>query len=673
MSTKIALDQVNIDAVSLDDFTTVQAAVDSGASVLLASAGTYNLSEVTGTRVHIKGAGKGLTKFVLSTTGTETMFDVAHLTLEDCTLDDNGRSGIDKTSGSTVAVFLCETNEQFIAKNVEFITDRSVVFNNGTLSSDQLVIVQDCSLTRKTAPITSEVDTMNLFTLSSTRRIFIKRLEVEDVLARSVVNASYTQATSHSHEPAIAIVEGCSFEYVRQLNIANECKVLFFQGYATKIDTNVFTDCFGRNIDVLSNYVSADPLGNLYRSHIVNNTISFTTARQAVTGALNDEPGCIYCRYGDVVIENNHLDFSQSLLSSNIYGAINVRHGYKSAVIASNTIISPIANGILADISDAIVTDEISVRIKDNTILNASNSSRVPIKVANNDNTLGKIFDYTAITGNLVEYASSEFIEIEQQPAVAEEFGFKTMVIKDNFNKTFGTWDDVDFKNFPEYLEAPKANVTIQVDTGGTNTGGIITDAVKAMDAMSKYNCKSLTVQIEPSVLTDITISGPEAYTPMSQTTIIDGSNGTARFKFVAAETDQTNISFTLDNNILVLDDIRCESANAAGTTTALVRLSGTGDCAIIDGEYQYAEILVDTRGPNVSLLGCAVNDIDKGGTGAVAFVFNTSRITPKVTFENLTGSNVTELYNCASPAFIAYENLTGVPTTGTKTFTVVV
>jgi len=665
-----------------DDTAAVQAAITAASGgVVYAPEGTYRVSEVTETVANIVGAGAGNTTFLLGTGGTESLFIINSLSIESCTLDDNARASIDKTSGSTAAAYLCETDTVFKLSGVELLTDRSVVLQNGAMTSDQLVVVEDCSLTRKTAPVANETDAMNLFTLSNTQRIFFDKVTVSDVICRSVINGSYTQTSSHTHEKATAVVTNCSFENARLVDVAEEFKALFFQGYATIVNNNIFTDCFGRCIDVLSNYNSVstgpsvgDPFGNIYRSHVTNNTISFTTARQNDLGSAFNEPGCIYCRYGDVVIEGNHLDFTELLLTSTVYSAIVVRHGYKSCVIKNNTIIGPKANGILADISHAITTDECAVWIHDNIILNAIEAARTPIKVANNDATNGKIIDYVSIQNNACEYISSTFIEIEQAPTVSVAFGFKAMVINGNFNKTFEAWDDINFKNFPEYLDAPKADVVVSVDPNGLNKLGVLTDPVQALDTMTKFNCRSLTIQVDPAATADITITGPEAYLPKSRSTIIDGKNaGGFRFKFVSVQADTTNISFTLDNNILLLDDIRVESEDNVATDTVLVRLSGTGDCAVKDGEYQWAKIGFDTRGPNLSIKDSVTNDIDKGGVGAIVFSLNTGTSTPKITVDGISGANVTELYNFDSPVVFTHQGTSVGTTAGTKTYTVVV
>ena len=55
------------------------------------------------------------------------------------------------------------------------------------------------------------------------------------------------------------------------------------------------------------------------------------------------------------------------------------------------------------------------------------------------------------------------------------------MVIENNFNMAFNSYDAIELFNFPEYLTAYKLSITINVDPGGINEAGVfrrMTDAL---------------------------------------------------------------------------------------------------------------------------------------------------------------------------------------------------
>ena len=86
----------------------------------------------------------------------------------------------------------------------------------------------------------------------------------------------------------------------------------------------------------------------------------------------------------------NHLPLAKEVLQEVIPSSEN------------NIILNPIAFGINADISDQIATDEASVWILNNTILNAANSSRPPIYV--NNSAVTKTLKQRVIKDNVYDY-----------------------------------------------------------------------------------------------------------------------------------------------------------------------------------------------------------------------------------------------------------------------------
>ena len=651
-----------------DDTAAFQAAVSAAAGApIYVPAGVYLASNVTGLAASFRGDGIGESVVQLATDSTAFVFDIGELSIEALTISDRGRPAMNHTGSA--GVFLFDCLEKFRAENCAFLTDRSVLRQVPT-TLDSWTIVKNCSVSRVNSPIVGEEDDMDIFVCNSAF-VHFDGLNAQELVARSVINTTQTQTTNGTMNPVVACVENCRFDYVHNSGTNNEVKVIFVQGYTSTISNNTFTDCFGRHIDVLGNLSSGSTQGVFQPNTIVGNKVGYTTARQSATGSNNDEAGSIYCRYAEATVIGNVLDYTNLTLSSASYNAIAVRHGYKNALIEGNTIIAAKAHGIEVDISDSVDTDQCAVSIVGNNV-NSIRSGRLPISVANN--SAAKVFSSVVVRENTITYApQSTGIVLEVSPARATSFCFESVVIEGNWNLTFNSLDLVDFQAFPINLYAPNTNLTITVNPAGSNAAGIITSLSDALTSASRYFCKALTIQLDASVTTTQTLTGPRSIDFAPQTTTIDGDNGASgRIRFYTAGAQQTNLaSANLETNQVIFDGCIFES-DSGSSTTALLQATGYGELICNGCSFQFGEYAVDTRGPDVSINGGTINNINLGTSSLNGIFYAQANRLVSLMIQDTTGASNNRLYNLATPAVLMHENISVGTTAGIKTFTLV-
>lgn len=655
------------DGVSINTLKLQQAIIAAGTRPLSFGPGTFLTGTVTSTNANLIASSKENTNIILSDTGTETLFNIDNIEVKNITISDNGRSSMDHTANPDV--FLFRSKDRIKFENCSFKTDRAILAQTAT-ETDSYVIVKSCTIERVTTALSNENDTTNIFSGNGAEYIHFENVHWRNLVGRSVANFEYNTLTTGLSEPVIAVLENCVIDLFRLTNISNELKAVFFQGYQTKINTNSFVDVFGRHIDILGNNQSSEARGVFNACTVFNNRISYTTTNNSIIGYNNDEAGSIYVRYGDCNVTGNTLDFTNTNFTSNLFDSISVRHGYKKAVVNNNTIIKPLAYGIRSDISDQIDTTDISVSIYDNTIKDATNSSRKPIYISNNSST--KIFDYISIENNDIEYSqSSQAIQITGSTR-SSSFIADQIVIRSNYNKSFDSTDNVDFKMFPEKLTATLTDVVVEVYPSGNNGEGVINSLTDALLCISKYNCKKLTISLDSNVTTTQTVTGPVSYIQLAKQVIIEGDNSFAgRIRFYTAGTQQTNVSITLQNNEISFNSCIFNGEDAV-STTALVQLNGTGYCYINTPTVQYGEYFVFTSGPNFSITGGTINDIDRGNATFNAIMGFNSKTLAKGYIKDSTGSSNNRLYYAYTPALIMHQNISLGTTAGTKTFTTI-
>lgn len=632
-------------------------------------AGHYRISQAVATSAWIVGDGRGKTFLELATDGDDVLLTADSIRLENLTVSDRGRASMDHTANAAVFLFNCENG--FYGDNVEFITDRSVLNQLGTAASAYCVL-NGGSVTRHTAGIASEEDSMNLFTLDSVPFVRIDGLKTNDVLARSVINASFTQTAAGVEQPAIAIVENCEFDLMRRTSALEEVKAIFLQGYQSKVKTNFFRDVFGRHIDILGNYDTAVSRGVNYTSEVAFNVVRYTTTNAGVTGYNNDQPGSIYCRYADVDVHDNDQDFSNLNLTSNIFNAIAVRHGFRKATVRNNKIINPKANGIQADLSDQIDTADCALDILFNDIRDHQNGSRNAIYVANGAAT--KIYDSVAVKGNTIESSDAYSIKIDCPAARASAYIADKMEIDGNWHINQSSFDTVDMQGYAEYLTGKNLAVAVTVDPAGANALGVVTSLSEAMAMLGKWAVDQITVQLHASVATVQTFTAAAIDTLKSRKNIVAGNNGAGgRIRIYRSGAIQIGWQFNLKDSELILDECVINSDSVTSTTTLLLA-GGTGRVTLQDCESQYGEALVGTSGPDVSVIGGTADDFNLGSSAQRGLVLVTYAAdgVPRCMVRDTTGANNTNLFNLQSPAFAAYQNISVGTTTTVKTMTVI-
>jgi hypothetical protein len=657
------------DGITNDTTAFTNAISAAAGAIIYVPEGTYRISSVTGTSAYFCGSSAEKSVIELAATGTESIFQVDELRLENLGFSDRGRVGMNHTSNPNVFLFVC--TDAFRADNCVFLTDRNVLSQTPTANAKWTIVTQS-TVARVNPPIVSEEESLDIFAiLTGVPYIYFDGVAFNELVARSAINATYLQTVVGEMKPVVALVENCRFDYIHNSGTNAEVKAIFLQGYTSAVRNNTFTDCFGRHIDVLGNNDTNLSKGVLQPNIIEGNKIGYTTARQAATGAGNDEPGSIYCRYADVTIIGNLLDFTNLLLSSASYVGIAVRHGYKNALVTGNTIISAKAYGILADISDQIETDQCAVSIINNNV-NSIRSGRLPIAVANNSPT--KTFSNVVVRDNTITYTfTTEGINLFSDPARASSFAFENVVIEGNWNLSFNSLDAVQFNAFPQSVYAPNTAITITVNPAGTNISGVITSLSDAVSRLSTYACKQLTIQLDAAVTTTQTLTGPISINLLPTTTTIVGDNGlSGRIRFYSAGTAQDSVTVAnLENNQIVFNGCIFES-DSGTSTTALIKAQGYGNVVCLSCNFRYGEFAIDTRGPNVSVQGGTIDDINLGSSGARSIFYVQANQLVSLMIEDTTGANNTRLYNLVTPAVLMYENISVGTTAGIKNFTLV-
>ena len=245
--------------------------------------------------------------------------------------------------------------------------------------------------------------------------------------------------------------------------------------------------------------------------------------------------------------------------------------------------------------------------------------------------------------------------------------------IEGNWNTSFDSLDKVDFQGFPQSLNAPNSDVTIMVNPGGSNSLGVITSLTDALDRVETYRCGSLTIQLAAAVTTTQTVTGPYTLAPILPDLVtIDGNNGASgRIRFHAAGTQQSNLVVTLSGKRIVFDGCIFNSDSGV-STTALVFAQGYGDLIFDTCTFQYGEYAIDTRGPNVSVEGGTINNINLGASSLNAVFYANAENLVTISVHNTTGANNNRLYNFDSPVLLIHEGISLGVTTGIKTFSVV-
>ena len=634
------------------------------------AAGYYRISDVTASKAHLVGDGIDLTYLELYAEDDSVLLTADFIRLENMTVSDRGRASMDHTGNSGVYLFDCV--DGFYSDNVKYITDRSVVNQSGS-SSSAYCVVNGGSVERYTSSLTAgEEDAMNLFTIDSVPFVRFDGLKSKDVLARSIINATYLHAAADVFQPAIAIVENCVFDLVRRTSALAEVKAIFLQGYQSKVKTNFFRDVFGRHIDILGNYDTAVSRGVNYTSEVAFNVVRYTTTNAGVTGYNNDQPGSIYCRYADVDVHDNDQDFSNLNLTSNIFNAIAVRHGFRKATVRNNKIINPKANGIQADLSDQIDTADCALDILFNDIRGHQNVSRNAIYVANGAAT--KIYDSVAVKGNTIESSDAYSIKIDCPAARASAYIADKMEIDGNWHINQNSFDTVEMQGYAEYLTGKNLAVAVTVDPAGANALGVVTLLSDAMAMLGKWAVDQITVQLDASVATVQTFTASAIDTLKSRKNIISGNNGAGgRIRIYMGGATQIGWQFNLKDSELILDECVINSDSGTSTTTLLLA-GGTGRVTLRDCESQYGEALVGTSGPDVSVIGGTADDFNLGSSAQRGIVLVTSAAdgVPRCMVRDTTGANNTNLFNLQSPAFAAYQNISVGTTTTVKTMTVI-
>jgi hypothetical protein len=283
-----------------------------------------------------------------------------------------------------------------------------------------------------------------------------------------------------------------------------------------------------------------------------------------------------------------------------------------------------------------------------------------------------KIYDQVVIENNSIDSTDPVGILIDGS-ARAASFAFDSMVIENNWHKNVNSYDTVQFNSFPEYLTASRLTVSILVNPAGVNEDGVLTSLADAMSTTAKYKCQYLNIALDPAVTTTQTLTGPRNYDLTPVVTTIDGDNGASgRIRFYTAGTSQQNLSLiNLEGNQIIFDG--CIFNSDSGTsTTALIFGSGYGQIIAKDCTFQYGEYAVDTRGPDVSIRGGTIDDINLGNAGNRAIINVSSDRFVKCDIKDTTGANNTRLYYCVTPALFAYENISVGTTAGVKNFTLV-
>ena len=473
-----------------DDSFAVQAALfAAGGAPIFFPRGRYRMTAVAGTSAHFVGEGASESLIELSSDGTDSIFEIDQIHMEGLGFSDRGRASMDHTENSDV--FLFECTDAFQAENCIFLTDRSVLSQIPTALS-KWTIVRNCVVARVNEPVAGEADRMNLFACApGVPFIHFDNLVAKELAARSVANATYTHLAGHQVEEATAVVENCRFEYIHNSDDLQEVKVIFLQGYKSTVAGNTFIDCFGRHIDLLGNFHSGSAVGIHRLNQAIENRIRYSMKRQTATGSGNDEAGSIYCRYADVRIAGNHLDFSNLRLSSAGYNGISVRHGYRSAYIERNEVIAAKAHAIEADISDSIDTDDAAVEIVGNSVSSAR-STRLPISIANNSKK--KLFASVELRDNSIDYPfGATAIVFDRRATRMSPFGMKYVHVEGNRNVASGSLDAVDFKVLPKDLFAPNTDVRIRIDPAALNTGLPDASLDAVVEQARHYRCRSVT------------------------------------------------------------------------------------------------------------------------------------------------------------------------------------
>jgi len=476
------------DGVS-DDTKAVQAAVLAAKGYPIHfPEGKYRLSAIVGKSIQLVGDGAHKTIIELLTGGTDSLLRTDELQIEGIGFSDRGRSLMDHRASPDVYLFECKS--AFRAENCVFLTDRSVLLQT-PLNNAKWTIVKNCVVERVNTPLTDEEDRINVFTCQvGVPFVHFDNLLANALVARSVINATYQDTAGMTSNTVSATVENCHFDYIHNSDGNREVKVVFLQGYSGHVANNKFTDCFGRHIDLLGSFHRGSA-GLVRRpNEAVGNDVRYSHKRRNAQGSSNDEAGSIYCRYADVIISQNRLDFSNLRLSSAGYNAIAVRHGYESATIKRNIVIGAKAHAIAADISDAVDTDNCALAIIANQ-LNSVRSTRLPISIANNSKT--KMFSSVEIRDNLIDYApASTGIVFESGPERISPFAVKNAHIEDNRNQAFASLDEVSFNGFPFSLDAPNIEVKIRISLRDQRGRWPRTAIEEVIKRSISYKCKSV-------------------------------------------------------------------------------------------------------------------------------------------------------------------------------------
>jgi hypothetical protein len=636
---------------------------------IYAPKGTYLVEGATASHpIIISGDGPDLTVFKLANSGLNPLFEAPIVHVEYATVTDAGRASLDHTQ--VIAAFLIKCTNGLKLDNCAIVTDYAVS-NQNPVSGYSYAVVQDSTLRRHNAPLPNEAAELNLFVGFGVQRVSFVRNRTYNLVGRSIINYTYTQTVAGVDELVSAAVVDCEFDLFRKTVSPGELKTIFLGGYLTKVKNNLFRDCFGRHIDVLTNYSNGSTLGVVSPNAIHNNKVVYTTANALIQGAANDEPGSIYCRYADVDVRGNYLDYTNLLLTSNTFSAIAMRHGYHSAVAVHNTIISPKAYAITADISDAIDTDNCNVTIASNVIKGHANASRRPINVSST--SLLKTFRNVVVKDNSIGSLYTYGIGIKAGPGRTSPFMADAIHVEDNYHVERDAYDTVEMAGYPANLVSKHLACSVVVDPAGGNTGGTVSTLAAAIATVSKYVVASLEIKLAASVVTTQTFTGPVTVVPKSRKVTFTCDNGNlGRIRMYCPGTAQSGIAFTMTGGEVTIEGGILNSDSAA-STTSLIFGTGVGQIILRNCTSRYGRNLVETRGPDVAIAGGTADNFNLGSSAARAILLVQADRLVSASIRNVSGANNTRLYNLITPSLLSYDAISLGTVAGLKTATLVV
>lgn len=636
--------------------------------------GVFVVSNIIAEEANLVGAGMDLTELRLGDSTTD-LLAIDKLTISNLTLSDNGRPDIARNAWNDRSLARCV--DIFDSFKVRFKTDRNAMIQ-ASLSDKSYTSNVQCVLERTTPSEVGDKDDANIFTSKNVDFIYYDRLKAKDMVGRTILGATYDHFANPEARAAVtAIVRDCTFDGFRHNAVTNTNRVMFFQGYSTVVEGNVFRDCFGRHIDILGRNEGGLSGGIYSKGFILHNKIDYTVGSQGIRGSDEDPVGSIYCRYGDACVANNHQDFSNLALTSALFVAINIRHGYISADVYGNTIINPKANGIAVDISDSIDTDKGVVNIYSNTITEATNSARPAIIVTNSSST--KQLNSVNIYSNSYDYSPSRagiYLNAITTPARESSYAFGSVMIlgNRNTNPNRKRLDYVEFGGYPEQLYAPNTDVIVTVDPDSDNKTGVINSISDALKMTEAYKCNMLTVSLASTFSSEVVLSHKYNVRVAPNSVVFNCKNSAGGQIRIQNDitSDRNGLILILDNNSMTFND--AISSPLAGTSLyTAFRILGRGLVTLNNCIGEAAVTYVNTTGVDVTITGGEINNITGSDpTSAIVRALKSDNIA-NISLNNLIGSNNKSLYYLETPAYLVYQDIDLGTEEGTKSFTTVV